>query len=55
MDIREAQQKKLKKDIERLRKRLNKLVDRKDFEINDDIIDISRQLDIMIFGYYKKH
>lgn len=54
MDTREAQQKKLKKDIERIRKRLNKIVDQKDFEITDDILAISRQLDIMINGYYKK-
>ncbi len=54
MDTREAQQKKLKKDIERIRNRLNIIVDQKDFEITDDILAISRQLDIMINGYYKK-
>lgn len=54
MDTREAQLKKLKKDIERIRIRLDKLVDQKDFEITDDILAISLQLDIMINGYYKK-
>jgi len=54
MNTREAQLKKLKKDIERIRKRLNKLVDQNDFEITENILDISRQLDIMISGYYKQ-